>query len=62
MGTFDQRWQIMLIGGVAPAAVVVGLDSAENELAYLDVLQMDIQDLLRGADRNQYMEYRHGGL
>ena len=26
------------------------------------VLQMDIQDLLRGADRNQYMEYRHGGL
>lgn len=39
MGTFDQRWQIMLIGGVAPAAVVVGLDSAENELAYRLLLQ-----------------------
>ena len=29
----------MLIGGVAPAAVVVGLDSAENELAYRLLLQ-----------------------
>ena len=32
-GAFDQRRQIMLIGGVAPTAVVVSLDPAENELA-----------------------------
>ena len=29
---------------------------------YLDVLQVDFQDLLRRADRNQHLEYCHGYL
>ena len=32
---FDQWWEIQFIGSVAPAAVVVGLDPAEYDLANL---------------------------
>ena len=32
--TFDQRWEIIFVGCVAPAAVVVGLDPAEDKVAH----------------------------
>ena len=32
--TFDQRWEIILVGCVAPAAVVVGLDPAEDKVTH----------------------------
>ena len=32
--TFDQRWEIIFVGCVAPAAVVVGLDPAEDKVTH----------------------------
>ena len=31
-------------------------------LRHLDLLQVDLQDLLRGAHRHQHLEHRHGGV
>ena len=31
-------------------------------LRHLDFLQVDFQNLLRGADRHEHLEHRHGGV
>ena len=39
---------------------IAGIIQQYARRGYLDVLQMGIQDLLRGSDRNEHLEHRHG--